>query len=246
MAAAIGVGQRRRRWPRIESPTAARHSRLRRPRLWLEALSRFGDGQPPQRWFAEAAAVGLDLELEARAVVLATEAFSAVPADVYVAVNVSPAVAAMPQLRRHLRGVPVERLVFEITEHDEVDDYEQLDRALRPLRRRGLRLAVDDAGAGFASLRHILRINPEIIKLDRSLVRDIHRDAVLRALSYSIASFRSAVEARVVAEGIEREGELNALRFLGVELGQGYLLRRPAALDELGLVSGVLNRTMFA
>ena len=177
---------------------------------------------------------------------LATEAFNALPTDVYVAVNVSPAVASMPQLRRHLRGVPVERLVFEITEHDEVDDYEQLDRALRPLRRRGLRLAVDDAGAGFASLRHILRINPEIIKLDRSLVRDIHRDAGLRALSYSIAAFGAAVEARVVAEGIEREGELNMLRFLGVEFGQGYLLREPVALEELGLGSAVLNRTMFA
>jgi EAL domain-containing protein (putative c-di-GMP-specific phosphodiesterase class I) len=152
----------------------------------------------------------------------------------------------MPQLRRHLRGVPVDRLVFEITEHAEVADYERLNRELKPLRRRGLRLAVDDAGAGFARLRHILRIHPDIIKLDRSLVRGIDRDPVLRALSYSISAFGSAVGASVVAEGIQTHGELNALRFLGVDLGQGYLLQKPAPLSALGLDPPAVRRPTIA
>jgi EAL domain-containing protein (putative c-di-GMP-specific phosphodiesterase class I) len=202
----------------------------------VEALARFpGDVQSPDQWFAEAAAVGLGRDLEARALVKAIEAFGHLPPDMYLSVNVSPAVAALPELRRHLRSAPLDRLVFEITEHDQVADYDLLNRTLRPLRRRGLRLAVDDAGAGFASLRHILRIHPDIIKLDMSLIRGIHRDSVLRALSYSISAFGAAVEASVVAEGIESEGELDTLRFLGVAFGQGYLLQVPVAFDELEL-----------
>jgi EAL domain-containing protein (putative c-di-GMP-specific phosphodiesterase class I) len=202
----------------------------------VEALSRFPDGErPPEQWFREAAAVGLGPDLELRAIAAAVEAFDALPAEVYLSVNVSPAVAALPELGRQLRRVPVDRLVFEITEHDEVTDYDELNDTLRPLRRRGLRLAVDDAGAGFASLRHILRMHPDIIKLDMSLIRDIDRDAVLRALSCSITSFGSAVQASVVAEGIESRGELDTLRSLGVAFGQGYLLQRPAAIGDLDL-----------
>ncbi len=123
--------------------------------------------------------------------------------------------------------------MFEITEHAAVTDYEALNAALRPLRAKGLRLAVDDAGAGFASLRHILQMGPDIIKLDRTLVSGMDRDPVLRALTYSIASFASATDAVVVAEGIETQGELSALRFLGIETGQGYHLCRPGPLAEV-------------
>jgi EAL domain-containing protein (putative c-di-GMP-specific phosphodiesterase class I) len=203
----------------------------------VEALARFPDRHepvsptggplPPDRWFAEASAVGLGIDLEVSAIRQALEEFEALPKSFYLSVNVSPETAVSPALRRALRGTQLDRLVFEITEHAVVTDYDALRASLRPYRKRGLRLAVDDAGAGFASLRHILRMSPEVIKLDRSLTRGLDRDAVLRALTYSIAAFASATDAAVIAEGIENEGELDALRFLGVELGQGYHLCRP-------------------
>jgi EAL domain-containing protein (putative c-di-GMP-specific phosphodiesterase class I) len=203
----------------------------------VEALARF-PGNPsvtPDRWFADAAAVGMGAELEIAAIDRALGALDLIPDAVYVSVNVSPSTIVGPHLRRVLRGRPLDRIVFEVTEHAEVTDYPELNSVLKPLRRRGLRLAVDDAGAGFASLRHILRMTPDIIKLDRSLVRGIDRDAVLRALSYSIAAFASATDAAVVAEGVETETELDALRFLGVAYGQGFHLCRPCAAEELPL-----------
>lgn len=210
----------------------------------VEALSRF-PGQPPvgpDRWFRDAASVGLGVDLELLAVRRALTAFESLPAEQYLSLNVSPAVVLSPTLAREFEGLPLDRVVFEITEHAEVTDYAELNAALRRYRVRGLRLAVDDAGSGFASLRHILRIAPDIIKLDISLTRDIDRDAVLRALSYSLSSFASAIDATVVAEGVEREEELQALRFLGVTYGQGYYLRRPGPLAT----AQHLNVTFFS
>lgn len=200
----------------------------------VEALSRFPDPPrlPPDRWFADAASVGLGPELEVLAISTALVSFETIPSDVYLSLNVSPATVLTPALARALETAPLDRVVFEITEHAQVSDYTALNSALRPLRARGLRLAVDDAGAGFASLRHILRIAPDIIKLDISLTHDIDHNAVLRALSYSLAAFASAIDATVVAEGIEREEELDALKFLGVTYGQGYYLCYPGALPS--------------
>jgi EAL domain-containing protein (putative c-di-GMP-specific phosphodiesterase class I) len=200
----------------------------------MEALSRFPRSRlaPPDRWFREAAGVGFGVDLEVLAVRHALQALRSLPADQYLSVNVSPSVAGTRLLASHLGDQPLDRLVFEITEHAQIDDYDQLNRALRPLRERGLRVAVDDAGAGFASLRHILRVMPDIIKLDMSLTRDIDHDSVLRALSYSIASFGAAIEASVVAEGVESERELDALRFLNISYGQGFHLGRPATLTR--------------
>ncbi|CAN5120942.1 hypothetical protein BH20ACT8_BH20ACT8_09780 [soil metagenome] len=198
----------------------------------VEALSRFPEPprMTPDRWFREAASIGLGPDLELLAVAQALEAFRVLPEHVYLSVNVSPEAAQSPALGEVLAGAPLDRLVFEITEHAEVTDYAALNSALSPLRASGLRLAVDDAGAGFASLRHILRMAPDIIKLDISLTRDIDSDSVLRALSYSLAAFASAIDAVVVAEGIEREEELDALRFLGVQYGQGFFLQAPGPL----------------
>lgn len=211
----------------------------------VEALSRFPDRHPaaPDRWFADAAAVGYGVDLEVLAVRRALEAFRGLPEDLYLSVNVSPTVAGTRLLAMHLADAPLDRVVFEITEHAEVTDYAQLNRSLQPLRDRGLRVAVDDAGAGFASLRHILRVTPDIIKLDMSLTRDIDHDSVLRALSYSIASFGAAIEASVVAEGVETERELNALRFLNVTYGQGFYLARPGPLSTQLLRPGDLTRS---
>ena len=118
-------------------------------------------------------------------------------------------------------------LVIEITEHAAVDDYEALATALRRHRAAGLRIAVDDAGAGYASLRHILKLRPDFIKIDLSLVRDIHLDPVRQALVTALVTFASTVGAVLVAEGVEAQAELDMLVGLGVRHMQGYLLCPP-------------------
>ena len=120
--------------------------------------------------------------------------------------------------------------MLEITEHVRVDDYGQLLDRLGRLRRAGIRLAVDDAGAGFASLHHILKLCPDIIKLDIVLTRDIDRDPIKRALASSLVSFSRDVGGTLIAEGIETAAELQTLVELGVPLGQGYHLGYPSPL----------------
>ena len=93
-----------------------------------------------------------------------------------------------------------------------------------------MRLAVDDAGAGFASLRHILRLAPDFIKLDRTLIDGIERDRSRQALAAGLISFADKIEATIIAEGIERSAEVDALTALGVDYGQGFFIARPAPL----------------
>jgi EAL domain-containing protein (putative c-di-GMP-specific phosphodiesterase class I) len=197
-----------------------------------EALARFdpNSGWRPDQWFQEAAAVGLLAELELRAVQLALEDITRLPPDAYLSVNASPDTAASDGFARLLDGVPAGRVVLEITEHAPVEDYGALAGSMRELRSSGVRLAVDDAGAGFASLRHILSLAPDILKLDISLTRDIDTDRTRRALASGLIAFAGEVEMSVVAEGIETEAELEALLELGVKLGQGYHLGRPGPL----------------
>jgi EAL domain-containing protein (putative c-di-GMP-specific phosphodiesterase class I) len=132
-----------------------------------------------------------------------------------------------------LTSVPGRRLVLEVTEHAEVADYETLVTRLRNLRETGCRIAVDDAGAGYASLRHILRLRPDYIKLDMTLTQGVDRDPDRRALASSLLTFAREVSATVIAEGIETEAELEVLRGLGVTLGQGYYLARPQTIAAL-------------
>jgi EAL domain-containing protein (putative c-di-GMP-specific phosphodiesterase class I) len=123
------------------------------------------------------------------------------------------------------------RVVLEITEHEALADYGALAARLAPLREHGLRVAVDDVGAGYASLRHALQLAPDMVKMDMSLTRDVDRDPGRRALAAALISFADETEMTIVAEGIETEGELEALRTLGVQYGQGFYLARPAPLD---------------
>ncbi|HET7902672.1 MAG TPA: EAL domain-containing protein [Candidatus Nanopelagicales bacterium] len=119
------------------------------------------------------------------------------------------------------------RLVFELTEHVPVEDYEVLHLALQDLRGRGARIAVDDAGAGFASLRHIVNLGPDIIKVDIGIVRGIDVDPSRSAVAEMIARFAERVGVDVIAEGVETPAERDALLGLGLRLGQGYLFGRP-------------------
>lgn len=201
----------------------------------VEALARFA-GPPartPDLWFAEAEAIGLAGPLEARALRAAVEAVDALPEDTFLAVNASPAAVVEGHVACALAGVDLTRIVLEMTEHAPVADYAELRDTLQPLRRRGLRVAVDDAGAGYATLRHILRLGPEIIKLDASLTRDIDTDPAKRALATALSGFAREIGSRIIGEGVETESELTTLAGLGVDAAQGFHLGRPAPLDEV-------------
>lgn len=197
-----------------------------------EALARFR-GPPsrgPVRWFAEADEVGLLRELELAAVRAALTALPALPPHVYLSVNVSPSTLATPGFLRLIAGSDGSRVVVEITEHARINDYESLREALEAVREFGTRVAIDDAGAGFASLRHILRLEPEFIKLDRTLIDGIEADRSRQALAAGLISFAEKIDATIVAEGIERSGEVEALATLGVRYGQGFFFGRPGPL----------------
>lgn len=208
--------------------------------IGFEALCRF-DVEPcrtPDAWFNEAAEVGLADELEIAAIERALKAWKAVPELCYLSINTSPQIAMSGALADLLAPLPIENLVLEITEHAPVDDYEALGNALAPLRARGLRLAVHDAGADYASLQHIVRLRPDIIKLDMSLTRGIDTDQALRSLANALIHFSRETGARIVAEGIETEGEKRMLTTLGIASGQGYLLGRPGDLNAVQMHLG--------
>lgn len=202
----------------------------------VEALARFHapPKRGPDRWFAEASEVGLRAKLELVAVQRALERFDELPPTAFLSVNVSPATITSAAFRRLVAKVPADRIVVEVTEHAQVDDYDKLNAGLASVRDLGVRLAIDDAGAGFASLRHILRLEPDFIKLDGTLVAGVENDRSQQALAAGLISFAEKIGATIVAEGIENESALAALRALGVEYGQGYFLGRPS--DDLGLV----------
>jgi len=200
----------------------------------VEALARFT--APPDRstdtWLAEAEAVGRLLELEMACLRTALRDLDRLPEETYLSLNVSPATAIAPELHEVLDGLPAERVVLEMTEHARVDDYPALKAALAVFRERGFRLAIDDAGAGFASLRHIVLLHPDFIKLDMTLTRDVHVDATRRALVVALVAFGSQIGARVVAEGVETPEQLATLLEAGVHFGQGFYLARPQALPD--------------
>ena len=199
-----------------------------------EALTRFTDdtSRSPDLRFREAAEIGMQDELELAVVRRALRSFALLPGGTYVSLNASPQTLLSGALVDTLLQYPCARLVLEITEHVSVDDYAPIAQALEPLRRRGVRIAVDDAGAGYASFRHILKLHPDLIKLDTSLIRQIDTDRQCRALAAAIVRFAEEAGSSVVAEGVETPAELEVLRELGVGLGQGYLLGRPAPIDD--------------
>ena len=202
--------------------------------LGYEALARFDDEplRSPDRWFSEAEGVGLGRELEVTAVASALSQLSRFAPDEILGVNLSPATVLTDWPSEVESGVKWENVVIELTEHVVIEDYRAIERSLRSLRERGARLSVDDTGAGFASLRHILDLSPDYVKLDISLCRGIDRDPARRALASALVSFTRDVGIILIAEGIETEGERAALTDLGVRYGQGFLLGRPAPLPE--------------
>jgi len=198
----------------------------------FEALTRFVDGVRPDARFAEATRLGLGRALERATLAAAIEAVASLPSDLAISVNISPDVL------QHERSLPeilegVQRpVIIELTEHERIDDYDAIRAAFA---RFGptVRLAVDDAGSGYASLKHILSLQPSYVKLDMEWVRGIHRDPVRRSLVSGLAYFAEVTGSLLIAEGIESDDERIALIELGVKLGQGFLLGRPAPTSEL-------------
>lgn len=196
-----------------------------------EALSRFDSdpSQTPDRWFADADAVGLGVELDCLTVRAALAAAPRLPADCYVSINATPATLAAGRLAALIAAAPVpaEMVVIEITEHVSVEDYQALRDPLDQLRSQGVRIAVDDTGSGYASLRHILRLRPELIKIDQEIIRGIHLDPTRRALATALVMFARDLGATVIAEGIDNVGDLATVSTLGIDAAQGFLLGRP-------------------
>jgi EAL domain-containing protein (putative c-di-GMP-specific phosphodiesterase class I) len=201
--------------------------------IGYEALTRFADGTSPDRRFSDAAAIGLGGELELATLEAAIRAArTGISRSRFVHLNVSPdLVLRGPELGALIRELP-HRLVLEITEHSVVRDYAAFRRGIERLGRPVL-LAVDDAGAGFASLRHILELDPTFVKLDISLIRNIDRDPAKQALVAGLRHFARTTKRRLIAEGIESDAEVGTLAQLDVRLVQGYLFGRPAPLSPL-------------
>ena len=195
-----------------------------------EALARFPEGpQSADVWFSDAERLGLGVELQLAAVERAVGLIDALPAGAYLTINVGPDVVAAPGLAELLGGVDAERIVLELTEHLQIQDYPRLQTGLSTIRGRGTRLAVDDTGAGFSSLIHIVNLGPDLIKLDRQFTRGIDTDPVRRALAQALVSFARETGAEVVSEGIETAEELRAVQRLGIPYGQGYYIGRPTS-----------------
>ena len=198
----------------------------------FEALARFAAApiRPPNVWFDEATQVGLVEALEITVISQALDSLAYLPQDTYLTLNISPTTVLSGVLSSLLKRAPLERIVLEITEHVSIPDYAQLVRVLQPLRKNGLRLAVDDAGAGYASFRHILQLEPDMIKLDISLTRDIDTDRTRRALAAALIRFAEETGSKIIAEGVETQAELSMLRHLRTNKAQGYLIGRPMPL----------------
>lgn len=197
----------------------------------VEALARFPDCElrPPCAWFAEAAEIGMGVELELLAVRAGLRALPFLPDHLYLGINASPATVLSGELEAIFAEAPAGRVVLEVTEHSEAADFEALRAALAPLRKH-CRLAIDDVGAGYSGLRRILDLSPDLIKLDMSLTRNIDCDEARRVLAQALVAFAAGIDCRIVAEGIETAAELEALSALGVDYGQGYHLGRPLPL----------------
>lgn len=196
-----------------------------------EALARFTDGViPPNVWFADADVVGLGPELQALAIGRAREEAARTPQrpGQFLAVNVSPSDVSHPRIIAALEG-DLRSIVIELSESVQIVDYRDLRQRLEPYRRRGARIAVDDTGAGYASLLHVTELRPDFVKLDARLITGLADDTARQALVRSVQTFTREIGSTLIAEGVETIDDIQSLRSLDVGLlVQGYAVARPA------------------
>jgi EAL domain-containing protein (putative c-di-GMP-specific phosphodiesterase class I) len=197
-----------------------------------EALARFDvtPHRPPHVWFQHAAAVGLGADLELAVIAAAFDEAAKIPNDIAISVNVSPETLGDERLRDLFDRHPEKQVVLEITEHAIVEDYESVTRSLARLRSPQVRVAVDDTGAGISSLRHIVQLQPDVIKLDHSLAQNVLADPIRQALASSLVHFAHRIDALLIAEGIETAADLAGWQDLGAHAIQGDLFSPPRSL----------------
>ncbi|MBY3151366.1 EAL domain-containing protein [Rhizobium laguerreae] len=201
-----------------------------------EALSRFPmePARSPDKWFAEAADVGLERALAELAIRRSLTRFlTGFKAGLSLGLNISPSLACEVDLVHLFEGFPCDQICLEITEHEIVEDYAALADALVAVRALGVRLAIDDMGSGYANIRHVLKMKPNSIKIDASLINDIDNDPMKEAWLAGIMEFARLSSCVVLAEGVETADELVVLKRLGVHFGQGFLLARPMTVEAV-------------
>lgn len=200
--------------------------------IGVEALTRFvsDDGASADHWFNEAESVGLGTELELAALHRALSAAQAVPEDMFIALNLTPATCADPRIPGLLdhSQLAMDRIVIDLNGGIPADHYGTLTAAIAPLRRRGLRIAVNGAEVGFTSMEQVLELHPDIIKLDRSFIAGIGSSQGQRLRAAAVNELARHIDAAIGAQGIETQEELDAVTELGIVAAQGYLLGRPS------------------
>lgn len=198
-----------------------------------EALSRFDTDPyyPPDVWFSEAAEVGLQEYLELLAFEKALGHLDRIPDDCFLSINASPELILSGAVSRQLMKHSSHRVIVEVTEHSRIKDYQEFKDAIHLIRRQGAKFAIDDAGAGYASFQAILELDVDVIKLDLSLIRNIHLDIKKQALASALVSYAKYIRAVVVGEGVEYAEEFELLKGLGVDKIQGYYVGKPGPLS---------------
>jgi EAL domain-containing protein (putative c-di-GMP-specific phosphodiesterase class I) len=213
--------------------------------LGFEALSRGPAGtsaHSPINLFEAAKTTDLVFELDRHCRRRALRTARDLPVPHLLFVNVVPASMYDPDFQgasliRLLEGVGLspERIVLEVSEGYAIENYTLFVEALQNFKQLGFSIAVDDIGAGYSGLEKIAHLNPRYLKFDMQLVRDIDRSHVKREMARALKTFADKMDALIIAEGIEREGEQTACVDLGIEYAQGYLLARPAPLETFNL-----------
>lgn len=202
--------------------------------MGFEALTRF-DTDPyrsPDKWFLEATLAGRGVELEVEAVRVALRSLLLLPSTCLLSVNVSPECLKSEELSILLSKQNPSQIILELTEHAEVESYFLLIQSAQKYRKMGYKIAVDDAGAGYSSLSHIVQIQPDLIKLDLSLTRNIHQDIARRSLASALVLFARETGMEISAEGVETVEEVNTLTQLGVDFGQGYFFDEALEVNQ--------------
>jgi EAL domain-containing protein (putative c-di-GMP-specific phosphodiesterase class I) len=217
--------------------------------LGYEALSRGPAGsvyQMPLRLFEMAEEADLVFELDRKCRRRALAAAISLPSRAKLFVNVFPSAMYDPEFQGEAlvrlaedQGLSPDRVVLEITEKSAIENYDLFAEALAELTRYGFSIAVDDVGAGYSGLEKIAHLNPRYLKFDMQLVRDIDQSHVKREMARALKTFADKMDSKIIAEGIEREGERQACVDLGIDFGQGYLLARPAPLETFNLGAAV-------
>ncbi|WP_230313567.1 EAL domain-containing protein [Nakamurella alba] len=198
-----------------------------------EALARFpGDFPGPAEWFHAARSCGLGVDLEIAALTRAREALADLPDGLDLAINMSADAICSGDLTGLLDPAQASRIIIEITEHEEIVDYQRLQLRIAELRATGIRFAVDDAGAGYAGMRQLVELAPDIIKMDYHITHGMDRDPARLAVATALATFARTTGAHLLAEGVETAAEFETAVALGIGLAQGYYLGRPARMPD--------------